>query len=88
MTLSWTGKGRDVSPDAAPDRATLGSWHAPDGSGWLYHGDNLTGLRRLARTHAGTFALAYLEALVRIADWRASARPSASTKPSEVRNGR
>lgn len=37
--------------------------------------------------HLGPFALAYLEALVRIADWRASAQPSASTKPSEVRNG-
>lgn len=35
----------------------------------------------------GPFALAYLEALVRIADWRASAQPSASTKPSEVRDG-
>ncbi|MBY0279026.1 DEAD/DEAH box helicase [Candidatus Binatia bacterium] len=36
----------------------------------------------------GPFALAYLEALVRIADWRASGQPSASTKPSEVRDGR
>jgi CRISPR-associated endonuclease/helicase Cas3 len=36
----------------------------------------------------GPFALAYLDALVRISDWRASARPSASTKPSEVCNGR
>lgn len=36
----------------------------------------------------GPFALAYLEALVRIADWRASNHPSASTKPSEVCNGR
>jgi CRISPR-associated endonuclease/helicase Cas3 len=36
----------------------------------------------------GPFTLAYLEALVRIADWRASAQPSASTKPSELRNGR
>jgi CRISPR-associated endonuclease/helicase Cas3 len=36
----------------------------------------------------GPFALAYLEALVRIADWRASDKPSTSTKPSEVRNGR
>lgn len=36
----------------------------------------------------GSFALAYLEALVRIADWRASSSPSASTKPSEVRDGR
>jgi CRISPR-associated endonuclease/helicase Cas3 len=32
--------------------------------------------------------LAYLEALVRIADWRASEKPSARIKPSEVRNGR
>lgn len=38
--------------------------------------------------HLGPFALAYLEALVRIADWRASAQPSANTKPSDVRNGR
>jgi CRISPR-associated endonuclease/helicase Cas3 len=36
----------------------------------------------------GPFALAYLEALVRIADWRASESPSASIQPSEVRNGR
>jgi CRISPR-associated endonuclease/helicase Cas3 len=35
--------------------------------------------------HLGPFALAYLEALVRVADWRASERPSKSTKPSEVR---
>jgi CRISPR-associated endonuclease/helicase Cas3 len=32
----------------------------------------------------GPFALAYLEALVRIADWRASAQPSASTRPSAL----
>jgi CRISPR-associated endonuclease/helicase Cas3 len=38
--------------------------------------------------HLGPFALAYLEALVRIADWRASAQPSASRRPSEVRDGR
>lgn len=38
--------------------------------------------------HLGPFVLAYLEALVRIADWRASDKPSASTKPSELRNGR
>lgn len=35
----------------------------------------------------GPFALAYLEALVRVADWRASEKPSASIKPSEVRRG-
>lgn len=37
--------------------------------------------------HLGPFALAYLEALVRVADWRASEKPSASVKPSEVRLG-
>lgn len=39
--------------------------------------------------HLGPFALAYLEALVRIADWRASAagRATGALKPSEVRNG-
>jgi CRISPR-associated endonuclease/helicase Cas3 len=37
----------------------------------------------------GPFALAYLEAFVRIADWRASdsARATGAVKPSEVRNG-
>ncbi|MFT4099649.1 MAG: DEAD/DEAH box helicase [Burkholderiaceae bacterium] len=35
--------------------------------------------------HLGPFALAYLEALVRVADWRASENPSAGVKPSEVR---
>jgi len=34
--------------------------------------------------HLGPFALAYLEALVRIADWRASAQPSESIKPSNL----
>lgn len=34
--------------------------------------------------HLGPFALGYLEALVRIADWRASERPSACVKPSEA----
>lgn len=33
----------------------------------------------------GPFALAYLEALVRVADWRASERPSKSLTPDEVR---
>ncbi len=35
----------------------------------------------------GPFALAYLEALVRVADWRASDEPSSSLKPSEVPRG-
>ena len=37
--------------------------------------------------HLGPFALAYLEALVRVADWRASENPSASITPSEVHRG-
>jgi len=37
--------------------------------------------------HLGPFALAYLEALVRVADWRASEKPSASVRPGEVRRG-
>ncbi len=36
----------------------------------------------------GPFALAYLEAIVRVADWRASERPSRSTTPEEVLRGR
>jgi CRISPR-associated endonuclease/helicase Cas3 len=32
----------------------------------------------------GPFALAYLEALVRVTDWRASERPSQSVQPAEV----
>lgn len=34
----------------------------------------------------GPFALAYLEGLVRVADWRASDKPSTSIKPSAVRH--
>jgi CRISPR-associated endonuclease/helicase Cas3 len=37
--------------------------------------------------HLGPFALAYLEALVRIADWRASERPSESVRPSGMGGG-
>ena len=36
----------------------------------------------------GPFVLAYLEALVRVADWRASERPSESIKPAEVHRDR
>ncbi len=37
--------------------------------------------------HLGPFALGYLEALLRVVDWRASESPSKSTRPSEVRRG-
>ncbi len=36
----------------------------------------------------GPFVLAYLEALVRVADWRASKNPSESIKPEQVGRGR
>lgn len=36
----------------------------------------------------GPFKLAYLEALVRIADWRASENPSSCLKPSEMSRGK
>jgi CRISPR-associated endonuclease/helicase Cas3 len=56
----------------------LGSWHPDDKSevGVVPNSEP----RRL-----GPFALAYLEALVHIADWRASERPSQSIKPGQVR---
>jgi CRISPR-associated endonuclease/helicase Cas3 len=59
----------------------LGPWRAEDEAevGVLPHAEP----RRL-----GPFVLAYLEALVRVADWRASERPSASIKPEEVSRGR
>jgi len=37
--------------------------------------------------HLGPFVLAWLEALVRIADWRASDRPSAAIGPGEATDG-
>ncbi len=59
----------------------LGPWRAEDA-------DEAGVVPESEPRRLGPFALAYLEALVRIADWRASEYPSASTKPSEVRNGR
>jgi len=55
----------------------LGSWRADDATGAAVVPENEP--RQL-----GPFALAYLEALVRIADWRASDKPSTSTRPEEM----
>lgn len=81
-----------------------GSWHGGEfvitGHGWTglvadllgpWRSDDLSEAgvvpahepRRL-----GPFVLAYLEALVRVADWRASERPSESIKPAEVHRDR
>jgi CRISPR-associated endonuclease/helicase Cas3 len=59
----------------------LGPWRADDET-------EVGVLPRREPRRLGPFVLAYLEALVRVADWRASERPSASTKPEEVSRGR
>jgi CRISPR-associated endonuclease/helicase Cas3 len=55
----------------------LGPWRADDASHSAVVPDGEP--KRL-----GPFALAYLEALVRAADWRASGNPSQSAKPEEI----
>jgi len=55
----------------------LGPWRADDSSHSAVVPDSEP--RRL-----GPFVLAYLEALVRAADWRASDKPSQSIKPEEI----
>jgi len=70
LGCGWTGLVADL----------LGPWRA--------HADDPTeaGVVPANEPRAlGPFKLAYLEALVRIADWRASAQPSQCIKPSEVR---
>ncbi len=55
----------------------LGPWRADDSSHSAVVPDSEP--KRL-----GPFVLAYLEALVRAADWRASGKPSQSVKPEEI----
>jgi CRISPR-associated endonuclease/helicase Cas3 len=55
----------------------LGPWRADDSSRSAVVPDSEP--KRL-----GPFVLAYLEALVRAADWRASGKPSQSVKPEEI----
>jgi CRISPR-associated endonuclease/helicase Cas3 len=59
----------------------LGPWRADDQT-------EVGVVPREEPRHLGPFVLAYLEALVRIADWRASERPSASIKLGDVSRGR
>jgi hypothetical protein len=57
--LSWEGKGEALgSGEATPARR---AWATEDGAGRLLEGNNLGVLRALAETHAGGFALAYLD---------------------------
>jgi CRISPR-associated endonuclease/helicase Cas3 len=77
MCGAWTDTG--FAPDGAGWTGLvadlLGPW-SPDGEPWN------TGTVPEGEPRAlGPFALAYLEALVRIADWRASDRPSQPTYP-------
>lgn len=81
-----------------------GSWHGGEfvitGHGWTGLVADLLGPWRsgdlseagVVPAHEprrlGPFVLAYLEALVRVADWRASERPSESIKPAEVHSDR
>lgn len=65
----WTGLVADL----------LGSWRGDDAEPWR------TGAVRAGEPRAlGPFRLAYLEALVRVADWRASADPSHPVKIAET----
>ena len=60
MTLAWHGKERLAAiPLAKGSPLTVHA--ASDGVSALVHGDNLAGLRALARTHAGKVTLAYLD---------------------------
>jgi CRISPR-associated endonuclease/helicase Cas3 len=65
MGPGWTGVVADL----------LGPWRGQADAAW-------TGAVPKDEPHAlGPFALAWLEALVRVADWRASERPSQMIRP-------
>lgn len=55
----------------------LGPWRPEDGS-------HVGVIPEVEPKRLGPFALAYLEALVRAADWRASSHPAKSIKPEEM----
>ena len=98
-TLAWNGQFWSLDLSVAKDGAE-GVWTPQGfvlkGHGWTGIVADLLGPWRPDDTscagvipdhepkNLGPFKLAYLEALVRIADWRASDNPSSCVKPSEV----
>ena len=101
--LEWNGQSWQLDFSVAKDGAD-GEWSDDgfvlDGHGWTGIVTDLLGPWRSDDTSTagvvpdcepkklGPFKLAYLEALVRIADWRASENPSSCLKPSEMSRGK
>jgi CRISPR-associated endonuclease/helicase Cas3 len=102
-TLAWNGQSWPLDFSVAKDGAE-GVWtprgFVLNGHGWTGLVTDLLGSWRPDDTSSagvvpdsepkklGPFKLAYLEALVRIADWRASENPSSCLKPSEMSRGK
>jgi CRISPR-associated endonuclease/helicase Cas3 len=102
-TLTWNGQSWPLDFSVVKDGAE-GRWEDREfvltGHGWTGLVADLLGPWRPAEASSagvvpdsepkklGPFRLAYLEALVRIADWRASENPSSCVKPSEVPRGK
>jgi CRISPR-associated endonuclease/helicase Cas3 len=102
-TLAWNGQSWPLDFSVAKDGAE-GVWtprgFVLNGHGWTGLVTDLLGSWRPDDTSSagvvpdsepkklGPFKLAYLEALVRIADWRASEKPSSCLKPSEMSRGK